>query len=126
VRKLLVASLLLLPGQALAGPPEGVSGRMVEEVAEGLKRYRKETDEWERLTCLRKLVPTHDPRVAILLYQIRESPSESGAMQQAASMALALHFLKGTRFLHDGDYYFDEWWEANKGDLHRRASRLPR
>jgi hypothetical protein len=31
MRKLLLASLLLLPGQALAGPPEGVSGKMVED-----------------------------------------------------------------------------------------------
>jgi hypothetical protein len=37
MRKLLASLLLLLPGQALAGPPERVSGRMVvDEVSEGL------------------------------------------------------------------------------------------
>ena len=35
-----LAVALSLPGKAVAGPPEGVSGKMVfDEVAEGLRRY---------------------------------------------------------------------------------------
>jgi hypothetical protein len=41
----------LAPGNALAGPPEGVSGKMefVDEVAAGLRAYGRETDELKRL-----------------------------------------------------------------------------
>ena len=39
---------------------------------------------------------------------------------------ILLHFLKGTRCYHDGDYHFREWWRANEADLRRRAKELPR
>jgi hypothetical protein len=45
-----VVLALVLPGQAVAGPPEGMSGKMVfDEVADGLRKYRKEEDEEKRM-----------------------------------------------------------------------------
>ena len=59
---------LLAPWPAAAGPPERVSGRMVfDEVAEGLRKYGKETDREKRIRWLRKLAPTGDVRVAVAL-----------------------------------------------------------
>ena len=68
MRKLLLASLLLLSGQALAGPPGGVSGRMTfDEVADGLRKYRKETDEETRLQWLEELGRHQDVRVIVAM-----------------------------------------------------------
>lgn len=41
---LLATLALLTPVEALAGPPQGASGKMVHEVADGLRMYRKEKD----------------------------------------------------------------------------------
>ena len=67
-KTLLLVSLLalVLPSQAVAGPPERVSGKMVlDEAADGLRRYRQATTPAERLAWLAKLAPTKDPRVTV-------------------------------------------------------------
>jgi hypothetical protein len=57
-----VLPLLFAMGQALAGPPEKWSGKIVfDEVADGLRKYRKETDTVKRIKWLEKLAPTRDP-----------------------------------------------------------------
>jgi hypothetical protein len=55
-----------MPGQIiLAGPPEGVSGRMVlDEVADGLRKFRKERNLVRCIECLKQLTPAQEPRVA--------------------------------------------------------------
>jgi hypothetical protein len=56
------------PGRAVSGPSEGVSGEMAfDEVAEGLRQYRKEKDPKKRLVWLHTLGATGDPRVALAL-----------------------------------------------------------
>jgi hypothetical protein len=58
-----------LPGQALAGPPEGVSGRMVlDEVAIWVGQYRKADDD-VRMAMLKKLRRANDPRIAVELVE---------------------------------------------------------
>ena len=55
-----LAVVLALPGKAVAGPPEGVSGKMVltpDEVADGLRRYRHALDPATRLALMQKLAP---------------------------------------------------------------------
>ena len=73
VLPLLTVLALTLPGEAIAGPPEGVSGKMVlDEVAEGLRRFRRDEDWIKRLRLLERLAPTQDPRVAVLLGELTE------------------------------------------------------
>jgi hypothetical protein len=72
---LIVLALILL-GKALAGPPDGVAGKMVlDEVADGLRKYRKETDQPKRLKWLAQLAATHDMRVQVALVDAHRDPS---------------------------------------------------
>jgi hypothetical protein len=58
-----------------AGPPEGASGRMVlDEVADGLRRSSRATDDGKRIAYLERIAPTHDPRVAIFLGEMLSDP----------------------------------------------------
>jgi hypothetical protein len=114
---------LLSPGMAVAGPPEGVSGKMVyDEVADGLRKYRKEKDCQKRLQWMVKLAPTRDPRVAIAL--VEAHPAGSTCMVQE-DILLMDYFVRGTRFHHGDSMYVDGWWEANEADVRRRAKQLP-
>ena len=68
--RMIAAVLLLLftMGQAVAGPPEKASGKMVlDEVAEGIRTFQKETDVEKRIRSLKRLAPTRDKRVAVVL-----------------------------------------------------------
>jgi hypothetical protein len=40
-----------------------------DEVADGLRHYRKATTSLERMRLLASLAPTRDPRVAVVLWQ---------------------------------------------------------
>jgi len=61
----------LPPCQSRAGPPDRASGQMVfvDEVADGLRQYRKEKDPEKRLARLQELGATGDPRVAMALVE---------------------------------------------------------
>jgi hypothetical protein len=116
---LLLALLVLLsPGKGVAGPPAGSSGKMVDEVADGLRRYRMEKDEEKRWAWLERLAPTKDPRVAIALY-------EAAAEDSYLNSVLARFFVQGTPFQKGSHYHVTDWWEANEANLRRRAKQLP-
>jgi hypothetical protein len=68
--KVLFAVLaLLLQGESVAGPSEGVSGKTaLDEVAQGLRKYRTEKDPKKRLAWQEKYAATGDPRVALALF----------------------------------------------------------
>ena len=54
---------LVLPGKAVAGPPEGVSGKMVleqDKVSEALLKYRRGSDPSRRLALLTDLARVRD------------------------------------------------------------------
>jgi hypothetical protein len=127
MRKTLVACLLLFPSQALAGPPEVVSGRIVlDKVMDGLRRYRRETDPEKRIRWLEKLAPSRDPRVAVVLGELFErglltARAVGPDPSVAAEVLLYVHYVPGggdTRAIFD-------WWSANEADLRRRAKLLP-
>lgn len=64
------ALVLLMPEpSAHAGPPDAPSGVMVllDQVADGLRRYRRETTPEKRIWWLKKLAPSKDARVAVAL-----------------------------------------------------------
>jgi hypothetical protein len=117
----------LAPGSAVAGPPEGVSGKLVlDKAGAGLDRYHKETDPARRAEWLTALAPTRDPRVAVALGEALESSNKR--IISAAVYALAYHY--DTCVLYPREETPDaaalRWWKANKADLYRRAKELPR
>jgi hypothetical protein len=128
---LLALLALLTPGKAVAGPPEEASGKMVlDEVADGLRKYRAEKDTGKRIKWLEKLAPSHDPRVAVALGEEmdRALGQEDHALRWEAARLLAEFYVKGTlRFASLVDLQAAwPWWEKNEADLRRRAAQLPR
>ena len=147
---LLIAVLLVLalalPGKAVAGPPEGVSGKMVfvDKVAQALRDCRTENDLDKHYRRLRELAPTHDPRVAVALVDeyvsCEDKPTPDKERYQIKVRDLLwLHFAPGSKYyspyilMNRGGQLivvhqvFDVsgWWEENKADLRRRAKQLP-
>jgi hypothetical protein len=137
----LALPLLALPGAvppAAAGPPEGVSGRMVfvDEVADGLREYAKETAPERRLACLRKLAATQDPRVAIVLVEV-SNDGTAGELDCEAAEELWWHFASPDAAsrrgkVNDGGLKmpkragYRDWWKKNEADVRRHAARLSR
>jgi hypothetical protein len=125
--------LLALPAvPAVAAPPEGVSGRMVlDEVAVGLRKYRKETDEENRIRRLEKLAPTRDVRVAVVLGDVTEVVFTDfpPPIFDAAARLLTEYYIVGapdeSRWVQGHVVHCQGWWEANRADLRRRAKELP-
>jgi hypothetical protein len=106
------------PATGVAGPPEGVSGRMVfDGVADGLRKYRMETDEGKRIAWLEKPAPARDPRVALLIW---EYPVDEITPSQFISLRRLL-----VRYYVPCGQALDGWWRANEADLRRRAKQLP-
>jgi hypothetical protein len=129
-RRLFVLALfvLLVPGRpVLAGPPEGPSGEMVlDEVADGLRKYHKEKDTERRIDRLLELAPMSDPRVLVTLGEALGDPS-----MEIRSLAVVL---LASRDRHDDRVwpYTPErreavmaWWKENEAELRRRAKQLP-
>ena len=134
VLPLLAVLALSLPGEAIAGPPEGISGRMVfDEVGDGLKKYQKEKDEGKRVKWLRRLAPTRDPRVAVVLseaYFGRRPNGRTDSRYYIVLEVLLFEFVRGTKYQsrsRDGNvvYVLSSWWDENEADLRRRAKQLP-
>jgi hypothetical protein len=117
---------LLTAGKAVAGPPEGAPGKMVlDEVADGLRKYHKETDEGGRIKWLRKLARTQDPRVGLALGEALSDPSPD--VREASAWFLTLVFYKTGRLNICGSQVAVAMplWKENEADLRRRAKQLP-
>ncbi len=119
-RAVLLLTLFLLGPPAVAAPPEGLSTRMtVDPVADGLRRYRRETDPVRRRALLRQLAPTGDPRVALALGEVLAS----GDFPFPEVSLLAEFYLPADK-RGSTDAVWD-WWRQNEADLRRRAKELP-
>ena len=119
-------AVALHDGQAVAGPPEKASGKMVlDEVADGLRKYRKETNPDKRIHRLEQLARTHDPRVAIVLGDLLGC-ADAGTRFDAAYI-IWRHYnpveLRGPSSIVI--IVARGWWEENEADLRRRANQLP-
>jgi hypothetical protein len=121
---LLMLALLSLPGPALAGPPQGVSGKMVlDEVADGLREYRAAATPEVKLAWLARLAPRDDSRVSVALGEawVREG---DGLSPEAFRL-----ILRHIRCDHDDRrvrrLVASLWWELNEADLRCRAAQLP-
>jgi hypothetical protein len=126
---LLAVLALLSLGKVVAGPPEGASGKMkFDEVADGLRKYRNEIDPVKRIEWLKKLAPTHDPRVGVALGEYYHHAFCVGDD--------TYHDLIGVIITHYASHLMGKgelpvwvsltWWEENEADLRRRAAQLPR
>jgi hypothetical protein len=126
VLPLLVGLALSSPSQTAAGPPDRPLGKMVlDEVADGLRRYRKETDPEKRIEWLEKLAPTRDPRVGVAL---GEYMADAPSGWVAAGDLLERYFLPRPVNVTTSQEWVLEvslWWQKNKADLRRRAKQLP-
>jgi hypothetical protein len=94
-------------------------------VADGLRKYRKETDPKKRLQWLEKLAPTRDPRVALTLANALTDHLEW--FRRDASLLL-LQYYDGRRLIavHEDNINSAQCWlEKNAADLRRRARELP-
>ena len=123
---LMLAVTLTLPGTALAGPPEGVSGKMVlDKVGDGLRRYRMATNRVVRIRWLKNLAPTHDPRVAVTLGEALADTE----IDEVAAWELRSHYrtTRGSLPINKDELMKESttWWKANEADLRRRAKQLP-
>jgi hypothetical protein len=122
---------VLAPGHpAHAGPPEGVSGAMVlDEVADGLRRYRMARTPQASMTLLRRLAPTRDPRVAVALADaaVGDNSPLTGSGRQHAAWLLMRHYIPEGEWLYGAKYTAtaQAWWQRSEADLRRRAKELP-
>jgi hypothetical protein len=122
----LLAALALAPARAVAGPPERLSGRMVlDEVAEGLMRYRMARTPEVRARQLARLAPKGDPRVAVAVGEALSDPSPE--VTSRATRIIADHYDMGIQDISGDQYpYAVLWWVRHQADLRRRAALLPR
>jgi hypothetical protein len=128
---LLPLLVLLVPGQVVvAGPPERVSGRMVlDEVADGLRRYRMEKDEEKRAAWLFRLGDCRDARVVVVMGEGLSDPSEQ--IQHAATLGI-LRYADGPDYEdhlmggpNPSTVWAKKWWRLNEAELRRQAKKPP-
>jgi len=131
-RLVALALLALLAPPAFAGPPEGVSGRMVlDEMADRLRKCRSVKDVDERLRRLLLLAPSRDIRVAVALgdeldgWLAEKQPSPYDSRVIMATIILYAHYLPPDA-AEGPKRAAIEWWKKNGDDLRRRAKQLPR
>jgi hypothetical protein len=96
---------------------------VLDEVAEGLRTYRKVKDGEKGWLLLGKLARTKDPRVAVVLGDLLTGPDEEVSFKAAVLMRQNFP-VEITAGLYRSMALY--WWEANEADLRRRAAQLPR
>jgi hypothetical protein len=119
MRKALLLALLLSPGSALASSPDRISGKMVDVVAEGLRRYRQETDPIARAMCLRQLAPLLDPRVEVALAEALRDPYP--AVRYTAVIKLRILYMPPDGSVRCDEVAAVEWWKKNGTQIRKRA-----
>jgi hypothetical protein len=123
---MVLALFLLLSSQVFARPPEGLSGKMVlDEVADGVRRYRRSAAPLTRIAWLRKLAPTRDPRVAVIIGDALSD--DSSEVARVAVQLVDEYYYPGIGALsrHLSKLIAKRWWEEHEADFRRRAKLLP-
>jgi hypothetical protein len=113
-----------------AGPPEGVSGRMVlDELTEKLARLRVEKDPNRKLALVKELGPVRDPRVTVALMEIVLTAQRADPLLIDVSVLLYQYHIPDNDkiSLTAIDWTLcRQWWEKHEADVRRRAAQLPR
>ena len=116
---------MVVPWAAVAGPPEGVSGRMAfDQVADGLRLNATTKDPDERMALLERLVESRDPRVAVALANVLSDPGDGYAT--TAGCLLLWTYGGHVPVLGRAREDAHAWWARHGADLRRRAKELPR
>jgi hypothetical protein len=90
-----------------------------DEVADGLRRYRQETDPQRRRALLWKLAPIRDPRVALALGEVFASADcPFPEIRLLADFHLPPEQQGSTDAVSD-------WWRQYEAELRRLARELP-
>jgi hypothetical protein len=117
---LLTLPLIVAGPTAFAGPPDKPLAQMAfDEVADGLRRYRRERDPTRRRALLWRLAPLRDPRVAVALGDVLASVEFP--FPEVALLA-EYHLPEAKRGSTDAVW---DWWRENEAELRRRARDLP-
>jgi hypothetical protein len=117
---LLALPLLGTGSAAPAGPPDRPSARIArDEVADGLRRYRRERDPQCRRELLWELAPLADPRVALALGEVLAS---SDNPFPEIRLLADYHLPESVRGSTDAVW---DWWCENESGLRRRARQPP-
>jgi hypothetical protein len=136
MHNLLLAASLALPLLALlgtappvvAGPPEGVSGRMVlHELTDKLTRLRVEKHTKRKLALVKELGPVRDARVRVALMEIILKAERADPLLIDVSLLLyQYHIPDNDRIsLTAIDWTLcRQWWERHEADVRRRAAQL--
>jgi hypothetical protein len=128
---LLAVLVLALPGNTVAGPPEGVSGKMTllrDEVVEGLRKCLREKDQVKRLEMLDRLARTRDPRVAVSLAELAWKPTSYVHRADSDELARGAETLLMYTYFPYAFHRCEDpkrTWDEKGGDLRRRAKQLP-
>lgn len=131
VLPLLAVLALFSLGKAVAGPPEGASGAMMfDEAADGLRKYRKETDPEKSCRLLERLAPARDPRVGVALGErLMKGRRDNCDFYFRIAEAIVKYYPDNDGVKVDATGWTldeDVWWKTNQADLRRRAQQLPR
>ena len=118
---------LALPGKAVAGPPEGVSGKMVfvDEVEDWIMKFRRAKGRDKRMNLLNELgKKREDPRIRVIVGETLNDPTPDVRECAAAQFCYGGN-LGITMTLDAWVRVAKDMWREEKADLRRRAKQLP-
>ena len=118
------------PVQAVAGPPEGVSAKMVlDELTDKLTRLRVVKDPKRKLMLVKELGPVRDARVTVALMEIvLKAQRQDPWLIDASSLLYQYHIPDSDKIsLTAIDWTLcRQWWEKHEADVRHRAAQLPK
>lgn len=93
-----------------------------------MRQYRREANPDKRIMWLKKLAPTHDPRVAVALGDAMTDGNSPGLEYLEAAILIEEVYVPRdwpgrANVLLDAAF---KWWDQNKVVLRCRANQLPR
>jgi hypothetical protein len=106
------------------------SGAPPDPLALELRRFRKMTDEDERVDAIRRFGPVRDPRVTVALMEVVQEEvahNRHGGLLMLASSTVVYHHMPKEEILPEKYWTCARrWWENNEVEVRRRAAALPR
>ena len=106
----------------LPGPPP-------DPLALELRRFRKTTDEQERIDAIQRFGHVRDPRVAVALMEVTKEElakdRSGGPLLVLASGTLVHYHIPKDEWATTKYWNIALWWEKNEAEVRRQAAALP-